>query len=118
MRQPWSTTRNKRELRRIYIEVIPTIRKVARRAGYAIGVHGSLTRDLDLIAAPWRADCVEAGELARLIESAVAQYKHDRAHFESVRKNFTEKPHGRRSFSIHLGIYAYIDLSVMPRRSP
>jgi len=32
---------------------IEPIRAIARECGYAVGVHGSLKRDFDLIAAPW-----------------------------------------------------------------
>lgn len=34
-------------------DVIAKVREVAKRHGWAIGVHGSLKRDIDLIAIPW-----------------------------------------------------------------
>lgn len=37
-----------------YGRIYTIIRKVAWDEGYAIGMHGSFTRDLDLIAVPWR----------------------------------------------------------------
>lgn len=36
--------------------IIEMMREIARRFGWAIGVHGSLIRDIDLIAVPWTAD--------------------------------------------------------------
>jgi hypothetical protein len=111
----WNSIKSKRGLRRLYLSVLPAIRKVAKRCGYAIGVHGSLTRDFDLIAAPWIERCVSPAYLASRIEEAVCQYRHPRRdHFE--REDFQLKPHGRIAFCIHLGTHAHIDLSVMPFR--
>lgn len=36
--------------------IITTIRRVAKVHGWAIGTHGSLVRDIDLIGVPWTAD--------------------------------------------------------------
>lgn len=115
MKAKWGYTKNKRELKRIYLSILPTIREVARKAGYAIGVHGSLTRDFDLIAAPWTDKAVKAEVLARRIELAVCEYPmKERYHFKKVRENATKKPHGRLAFALYLGRHAYIDLSIMP----
>jgi hypothetical protein len=115
VRVEWSYTKDKRELKRLYLSILPTIREVARAAGYAVGVHGSLTRDLDLIAAPWAEKCVAPEVLARRIELAVCRYpRRERYHWKKVRENAAQKPHGRLAFSIYLGTYAYIDLSVLP----
>lgn len=38
--------------------LIAPLRMVARRCGYALGVHGSLQADIDLIAVPWRESAV------------------------------------------------------------
>ena len=32
----------------------PDLAEIAREHGYALAVHGSLARDFDLIAVPWR----------------------------------------------------------------
>ena len=115
MKAEWSTTRDKRKLRRLYLSLLPTIREVARKGGYAIGVHGSLTRDFDLIAVPWAERCVEPEVLARRVELAVCRYpRRERYHWKKVRENAAQKPHGRLAFSLYLGTYAYIDLSIVP----
>jgi hypothetical protein len=33
--------------------LLPALREVARRFGYALAVHGSLEWDIDLVAVPW-----------------------------------------------------------------
>ncbi|USN15182.1 hypothetical protein KIKIMORA_00350 [Brevundimonas phage vB_BpoS-Kikimora] len=83
------------------------IRALAREVGYAVGVHGTLERDLDLIAVPWVADAVSPFELAQHIAyglgGAVLDYKTQ------------DKPCGRWSCNINAdGWFKLIDLSVMP----
>ncbi|SPU44280.1 hypothetical protein [Brevundimonas diminuta] len=86
---------------------VARIRALAREVGYAIGVHGTMERDLDLIAAPWVAEAVTPLELAQHIASAlggnVLAYK------------VQDKPCGRWSCNINAnGWFKLIDLSVMP----
>lgn len=85
---------------------------VGRRLGYAIGVHGSQMRDLDLIAAPWTNQAVAPYELAKSIACALPGV---------IVGKRTRKPHDRVAWTIYpcylWGIDAwYIDLSIMPRR--
>jgi hypothetical protein len=89
----------------------------ARRLGYALAPHGSMKRDLDLIAIPWTESAVSAQELvktfAEICNGYLAQSKPRQGEKYRVP---TIKPHGRRAYSIHLGGGPYIDLSVMPRK--
>ena len=86
---------------------IGRIRELAREVGYAIGVHGSLERDLDLIAAPWVADAVGPMELAEHIAYGLGGNVVD---FERQ-----DKPCGRWACNIHTPDWTkMIDLSVMP----
>jgi hypothetical protein len=99
-----------------YELLIGPLREVARSKGYALGVHGSLVFDIDLIACPWTPDAVSAKELAAAIceeaqrVSGIAfMAPHEQYEFPR------NKPHGRLCWSFHLGGGPYIDLSVMPR---
>ena len=86
---------------------IERIRALAREVGYAIGVHGSLERDLDLIAAPWVADAVGPAELAEHIAVGLGGRVVDFEH--------QDKPCGRWSCNIQTPDWTkLIDLSVMP----
>ncbi len=92
--------------------MLPDMRMAARGCGYALTMHGTLARDIDLVAIPWtdRADTpdllvdrllgVVAGHAGRALRSAA----------------WTEKPHGRRAVTIiHTHMGGEIDLSIMPR---
>lgn len=113
MKPVWSNAKSKRDRKRLYLSLIPTIRKVARQSGYAIGVHGSLTRDLDLIAVKWRNKAVKPDTLAYRIHKATCKYSYSRKAIKATNVK-TEKPQGRVAYALILGHGgAYIDLSIM-----
>lgn len=100
-----------------YLGVLDLIRDVARGMGYAIGLHGSLQRDFDLIAVPWSDEAKSAEDLVEAIRVAV------NGACAPIETSFTQKPHGRRAWSIYFTggdaqkqcTTPIIDLSVMPR---
>ncbi len=85
---------------------IKLIWKLAREVGYAVGVHGSLKRDLDLIAAPWTDEAVGNADLVEHLCTGL----------NAKRIGGPEhKPHGRIAVSLQVeGYYKLIDLSIMP----
>jgi hypothetical protein len=106
--------------------LIEPLRECAKASGYALAVHGSLMRDIDLIAAPWADSAVSADELAaKMIAvidtvNGVAMIVNDEKAGATnyVRRTPEPKPHGRIGWSIHLGRGPYIDLSILPNREP
>lgn len=121
--------RNEAELVRAFADqILPEIRHVAKELGYAIAVHGSLARDIDLVAVPWSA-IASAPEV--LVASVITQVKAVTGkrvwvpetvtrHDGGARvKNPECKPHGRIGWSIYLGGGpGYIDLSVCRPSAP
>lgn len=93
-----------------YARYYTMIRTTAWQCGYAIGLHGSFTRDLDLIAAPWTPQALPPELLIKQIEWRTDLKRQEEA--------FREKPHGRMCWSLLLPGFTdprWIDLSVMPR---
>ena len=93
--------------------ILPAIREVARAEGYAIAVHGSLKRDIDLVAVPWTevAAATKPDDLARAVCGAVAGVLGRCL----ILGGPTQKPHGRVAFTlVHPGFAGEIDLSIMP----
>lgn len=88
---------------------LPDIRliwKLAREVGYAVGVHGSLRRDFDLIAAPWTDDAVGNADLV----------KHLCKGLNAKLLSGECKPCGRYAVNLRIdGWYKIIDLSIMPQ---
>lgn len=108
--------------RAAYHELLEPLRETARDYGYALAVHGSTARDIDLIAVPWTDIAVDPLTLAEALRST-AERVHGRAYRRAHRARPDhqrlgspgEKPHGRLTWTFHLGGGPYIDLSVMPR---
>ncbi len=101
--------------------MVPHLTGIAREYGYAIGLHGSMARDLDLIAVPWTREAAPAEALVEALRDAVGGSIRNDPQTEANQyaldtRNPGEKPHGRRAWSIRFaGQRFYIDLSVMPR---
>lgn len=99
-----------------YRALIHALRHVAYRCGYALGVHGSLKRDIDLLACPWRDGAMNAEYLVEELRKA-AEVIVGHAKFGEGEQP-TQKPHGRLAWSMYLSHrsdMAYLDISVMPR---
>lgn len=86
---------------------IKLIWKLAREVGYAIGIHGSLKRDFDLIAVPWVDDAVDEFDFILHMKKGL---KADLIGSE-------KKPHGRFGIVLQIkdGYFKNIDMSIMPR---
>ncbi len=106
--------------------IIPHLRCEAAKVGYCIAVHGSLQRDIDLVAIPWTSKAVSACALAEILRKAAEEVNPlglamNRDKQGAANPEYFDhgcpggKPHGRRCWSFHLGGGPYIDLSVMPR---
>lgn len=101
--------------------MVPHVTAVARQYGYAIGLHGSMARDLDLIAVPWADEAAPVETLVEAIRDAVdGIIRNDPPtegnKYHQTTSNPGHKPHGRLAWSIYFaGHRFYIDLSVMPR---
>jgi hypothetical protein len=93
--------------------LIPALRHIAYRSGYALAVHGSLNYDIDLLAAPWRELAVSPTALAQDLKEAIEKIAGQA--YEGGGEQPTKKPCGRLAWSFHLGGGPYVDLSVMPR---
>lgn len=90
------------------------LERVAWRHGYALAIHGSMARDLDLVAIPWTEDADDHDKLiAAFVRFVVAK-----SGVEIKRLTPTKKPHGRLSYVVPVSSGSnnhYLDISVMPR---
>lgn len=99
-----------------YISLIPKIRAVGWKNGYAIAIHGSLKRDLDILAIPWTMKVSNTNLLVNEIAIICGG---------ALKKEKIQKPHGRVAYNIifpqHRDILNYplwsvpfIDISIVP----
>ena len=93
--------------------ILPPMRRAAKDQGYALAVHGSLDRDIDLVAIPWREHNVaDKDKLVLALTGAIAGVT-GRCNRE---REWAEKPHGRwaKILLVWCGENsANLDLSVM-----
>lgn len=100
-----------------YARVFTVARCIAWSEGYAMVMHGSFTRDLDLLAVPWADEATDAEHLVRRIACALDDLdlliKDPKAPSQA-----TQKPHGRLAWTMTFKAFGdprFIDISVMPR---
>jgi hypothetical protein len=96
-----------------YARIFTIARCIAWSEGYSLLMHGSFTRDLDLVAVPWREGACEPEHLVSRIA--------DSADLRSVSTDPGEKAHGRLAWTLVFKAFGdprFVDLSVMPRVSP
>jgi hypothetical protein len=108
----------------LYATLMPRLIPVARRLGYALAVHGSMSRDCDIVAVPWVAEACDALTLAKALrDESGGHFKHEgydqEWSDEQLNKEAARFPHGLWKMPIHFthegGNGAYIDLAVIPR---
>ena len=109
----WYMANTQQDLVLFYTTALPKIRAAARELGYAIGLHGSMTRDLDLMAVPWVDEHGTKDDLAAAVQYAACG-------MTASSFAWHEKPCGRIATSLCICWTAdkrpsagHIDLSVM-----
>ncbi len=107
------------------------MREIARQDGWALAVHGSMTRDLDVIAVPWTNDASGEAAFVEAMRAAVARELSEPAFVgageDGRTVGFKSKPHGRRCWTLHgnseqlvedeQGAHPYVDLAIMDIRA-
>lgn len=95
-----------------YAYILPKLKKVAKSCGYALTVHGSMYRDLDIVCIPWIDGAKDSEILIKKICNAVKGF----VGINMKKEYLTDKPHGRKAVIIYLDEMQklYIDLSIMP----
>ncbi|MEO8481083.1 MAG: hypothetical protein ABI634_02665 [Acidobacteriota bacterium] len=105
-------------------QIFEPLKAVANAHGYALAVHGSLTRDIDLVLVPWTVEAVAQDTVAR---ACIAEIERINGYvfvgenmvnvdpYDFCKRSPQPMAHGRIGWSIHLGgAGAFVDLSVFP----
>jgi hypothetical protein len=94
----------------MYAHYYGILKEVAESHGYALALHGSFSRDMDLIAVPWIETPKPAIDMLIAFRKQIGIHRFDGKAYDS----FTDKPHGRTAYTIETGGGGYIDISVLP----
>jgi hypothetical protein len=98
----------------MYATFYGILKEIAEKHGYAVAVHGSLTRDMDLVLIPW---IEHPGPVIKVLKEwhdtiDDCPCSEDGVPYSSI----GNKPHGRIAYTIPTGGGGYIDVSVMPTK--
>jgi len=96
----------------IYATYYGILKPIAEECGYALALHGSFSRDMDLILIPWIEDPKPVLEVLNKWADRIGEVKccDSKLPYSSTGL----KPHGRVAYTIPTGGGGYIDVSVMP----
>lgn len=90
----------------LYSHRLSDIQEIAHDAGYAIAVHGSMQRDLDLVAVPWVEWAEAPSDLVARLHKSLGVVPAGEP---------SAAPHGRIQVTLLMGGACFMDLSIMPR---
>lgn len=85
----------------------PDLARIAQSHGYALAVHGSLARDLDLVAIPW---AEELSPVESVLKSMTEEFSIEVSADSPARRNY-----GRVAYTLICGFgHCQIDISFFP----
>jgi hypothetical protein len=93
----------------VYVTYYGILKDIARDHGYALAVHGTVTRDFDLVAVPWVENAKPVIELLEAFAEMIGMIREPGVPYTSKGNN----PHGRTSYTLSTGSGGYLDISVM-----
>ncbi len=111
----WVRCKSADEVEAFFRERLPAMRQAAKDCGYALAVHGSMRRDLDLVAVPWGGAYLPEGVLAAAVQRAACGTSQQADSYK-----WELKPHGRVATCFPVCLTeelklsnGHVDLSVM-----
>jgi hypothetical protein len=91
----------------MYCALYPQLAEISRKHGYAMAVHGTLGRDMDLICIPWVESPSDAAAVVKEITSTFS--------IRQVGEPDTTF-HGRERWAVSVGFgECFLDIQFMPR---
>lgn len=93
-----------------YAVLYNDMKQAALELGYTLAMHGSMHRDMDLIAVAWTEDAKPHEQLVSAINDCIGHTVWK----EHNLKNCEIKPHGRITYTLSICGDWFIDLSIIP----
>lgn len=94
----------------MYCALYTKLAEIARKHGYAMAVHGTLARDMDLMCIPWTEAPSEPKDVVQEITKTF--------YIRTIGEPDTTH-HGRERWTVSVGFgECFLDISFMPRLTP
>lgn len=94
----------------MYVNYFGLLQKLAKDHGYALCVHGSVTRDFDLVCVPFDEVVKPHEDLLTAIRNTIGNTETSDPIFDIV----GHQPHGRTCYTIECGGGGYFDICFTP----
>lgn len=82
------------------------LRQAAMDKGWALGLHGSLSNDMDIMAMPWTKDAEHVWEMIWALKKCFDKPK-------EINVTETDMPNNRRVFTLSIWADFYLDINVI-----
>ena len=88
------------------------LRQAAMDCGWALGLHGSLNSDMDIMAMPWVKEAIPADDM---IQHLINTCFYDDGIMEKIGylKDETSKPNGRIVYTLSIWADFYLDINII-----
>lgn len=92
-----------------YAAIYEDLRRAAMECGWALGLHGSLANDMDIMAMPWTEDAKPVEEMIKALSGCFTDSpfadRHTVPHYD--------KPNGRVVYTMNIWAEFYLDINVI-----
>ena len=88
-----------------YASLWPDLREVALDCGWALGLHGSLASDMDIMAMPWTEEAIPALEMILKLKKCFSDTKIDVSE--------TPMPNNRMVYTLSIWADFYLDINII-----
>ena len=92
-----------------YASIWPDLRDAALNVGWALGLHGSLKSDMDIMAMPWTEEAVNPLEMILALKKCFV--RHDEMIVMEV-----NKPNNRKVYMLLIWADFYLDINIINTR--
>lgn len=94
----------------VYTILYPKFCEAALELGYALAIHGSMGKDFDLVAIPWKEYAASVTDLVKALDAVIGDTMWSEHNFKSGSITI----HGLHSFTLSLYSDWFIDLKIVP----
>jgi hypothetical protein len=89
------------------------LRQAAMDCGWALGLHGSLSKDMDIMAMPWTESAAPVAEMIRALSGCFTESPFAELHLIP----HAGKPNGRVVYTMSIWADFHLDINVIERSS-
>jgi len=97
-----------------YASIWPDLMNAALDCGWALGLHGSLSSDMDIMAMPWAEGAKPVEELMQALSDCFTDNLWKDDHI----KPYYGKPNGRVVYTMNIWADFYLDINIIQQNKP